>query len=101
MGSRARTGAAISFRGAKVCGLPFPTRGSCVRLRSAGEDRLTAENHQDFAEAKTAPQVAIVDDESGVRQTLVRGLERHGFLCRPFRSGVDFLDSLEFKRRNF
>ena len=55
---------------------------------------MTAENHQDFAEAKTAPQVAIVDDESGVRQTLVRGLERHGFLCRPFRSGVDFLDSL-------
>ena len=58
---------------------------------------MTAENHQDFAEAKTAPQVAIVDDESGVRQTLVRGLERHGFLCRPFRSGVDFLDSLEFE----
>ena len=25
---------------------------------------MTAENHQDFAEAKTAPQVAIVDDES-------------------------------------
>ncbi|MEE3218178.1 MAG: response regulator [Pseudomonadota bacterium] len=58
---------------------------------------MTAENHQDFAEAKTAPQVAIVDDESGVRQTLVHGLERHGFLCRPFRSGVDFLDSLEFE----
>lgn len=39
--------------------------------------------------------VAIVDDKSGVRQTLVRGLDRHGFKCRPFRSGSDFLDSLE------
>lgn len=43
-----------------------------------------------------APTVAIVDDESGVRQTLVRGLERHGFDCRPYRGGADFLESLEY-----
>lgn len=38
-----------------------------------------------------------MDDESGVRQTLVRGLERYGFVCRPYRSGPDFLDSLGFE----
>lgn len=48
-----------------------------------------------FDQAKA--RVAIVDDESDVRQALVRGLEKHGFLCRPFRSGVDFLESLEFE----
>ena len=46
---------------------------------------------------KNLPMVAIVDDESGVRQTLVRGLERYGFVCRPYRSGTDFLDSLSFE----
>ncbi|WP_370220885.1 response regulator transcription factor [Qipengyuania sp.] len=25
-------------------------------------------------------------------------MEQHGFLCRPFRSGVDFLESLEFEQ---
>ncbi|MXO50985.1 EAL domain-containing protein [Erythrobacter gaetbuli] len=39
--------------------------------------------------------VAIVDDEAAVRQTLVRGLSRLGFSCRPFCSGKDFLESLE------
>ena len=46
---------------------------------------------------RAEPRIAIIDDESGVRQTLVRGLERHGFLCRPFRCGPDFLESLEFE----
>lgn len=39
--------------------------------------------------------IAIVDDEAAVRQTLVRGLSRLGFSCRPFCSGKDFLESLE------
>lgn len=55
-----------------------------------GSDQ-TSQTHE------ASPRVAIIDDESGVRQTLVRGLERHGFVCRPFRSGPDFLDSLEFE----
>lgn len=52
---------------------------------------------QPSAADQAKSRVAIVDDESDVRQALVRGLERHGFLCRPFRSGADFLDSLEFE----
>ncbi len=52
---------------------------------------------QPSASDQAKSRVAIVDDESNVRQALVRGLERHGFLCRPFRSGADFLDSLEFE----
>ncbi|WP_372519990.1 response regulator transcription factor [Qipengyuania mesophila] len=52
---------------------------------------------QPSASDQAKSRVAIVDDESDVRQALVRGLERHGFLCRPFRSGADFLDSLEFE----
>lgn len=59
---------------------------------------MTTDPAQPSALDQTEFRVAIVDDESGVRQTLVRGLERHGFLCRPFRSGVDFLESLEFEQ---
>ncbi|WP_367114108.1 EAL domain-containing protein [Erythrobacter sp.] len=62
-----------------------------VEEKSCSEPELPSE------EPQSKPRVAIVDDESGVRQTLVRGLERHGFTCRPFRSGADFLESLEFE----
>lgn len=58
---------------------------------------MTTNADKTGAEPQAGPRVAIIDDESGVRQTLVRGLERHGFACRPFRSGPDFLDSLEFE----
>lgn len=58
---------------------------------------MTASPDQSDGDTKSRPLVAIVDDESGVRQTLVRGLERQGFACRPYRSGVDFLENLEFE----
>lgn len=61
------------------------------------ESPLSASPDQSDGDTKSRPLVAIVDDESGVRQTLVRGLERQGFACRPYRSGVDFLESLEFE----
>ena len=58
---------------------------------------MTADPQDTNANNDAKHRIAIVDDESGVRQTLVRGLERFGYVCRPFRSGVDFLDSLEFE----
>ena len=65
--------------------------------RKKVESLLSASPDQSDDDTKSRPLVAIVDDESGVRQTLVRGLERQGFACRPYRSGVDFLESLEFE----
>lgn len=38
--------------------------------------------------------IAIVDDDMGVRRTLVKGLSDLGFVCHPFASGKDFLASL-------
>lgn len=46
-----------------------------------------------------APQnltVAIVDDDRDLRTTLVKGLEKHGIICRPFVSGKDFLEALSY-----
>jgi|TARA_B100000678_G_scaffold33462_3_gene24681 FixJ family two-component response regulator len=65
--------------------------------RAGVEELLTADPQDTNANNDAKHRIAIVDDESGVRQTLVRGLERFGYVCRPFRSGVDFLDSLEFE----
>ncbi|MEX0341953.1 MAG: response regulator transcription factor [Erythrobacter sp.] len=70
-----------------------------ARLTDAdlAEEALTEEVEHQSDDTQANHRIAIVDDESGVRQTLVRGLERHGFICHPFRSGVDFLESLEFE----
>ncbi len=47
-------------------------------------------------EHKQGPLICIVDDDTAVRQTLVHGLDRLGFNCRPAASGEDFLASLEY-----
>jgi len=40
--------------------------------------------------------VAVVDDDRDMRTTLVKGLEKFHITCRPFGSGSDFLEALQY-----
>lgn len=42
--------------------------------------------------------VAIADGDSATRTSLLRGLEKEGFACRPYPTGGDLLEGLEFEQ---